>query len=69
MVEFYCRRTGRSLDVGAVAGGMELNVDPARSRTFRSGGVGGWKTIFTPQHHMAIEEVAGGLLRRLGYGI
>jgi hypothetical protein len=43
------------------------SIDPARSPTFRSGKVGGWKNSLTPEHTARFAEVAGDLLIRLGY--
>lgn len=46
---------------------LAKNIDPARSPTFRSGKVGGWKARFTGEHKRLFKEIAGDLLIRLGY--
>ena len=46
---------------------LAKNIDPARSPTFRSGKVGGWKAKFTREHKRLFKEIAGDLLIRLGY--
>ena len=42
-------------------------IQPEKSRTFRSGKTGGWKTYFNYEHKKLFKEVAGDLLVRLGY--
>ena len=45
-------------------------LNPQESHTFRKGGkgkLGGWKTVFTPEHKKAFNQVAGNLLVELGY--
>jgi hypothetical protein len=42
-------------------------IQPARSRTFRSGKTGGWKEYFTDEHKRLFKKVAGHLLIRLRY--
>ncbi len=42
-------------------------LNPAKSPTFRSGRVGGWRQVFTPEHKRLFKQVAGDLLVRLGY--
>jgi hypothetical protein len=43
------------------------NIDPARSPTFRSGKVGGWRDSFTQRHKQLFKQVTSDLLIRLGY--
>lgn len=42
-------------------------IQPTKSRTFRSGTTGGWKTYFHEEHKKLFKDVAGDLLVRLGY--
>lgn len=56
---------GRDLD--RVVRAALANIDPQRSRTFRSGRSGGWRERFTGEHRRAFKRVAGDLLVRLGY--
>ena len=67
MVRFFVERTGLELDEDRVVQAARANIDPAKSRTFRSGRVGGWRESFTARHRSAMKEVAGDLLVRLGY--
>jgi hypothetical protein len=46
---------------------LERAVRPQKSRTFRSGRIGGWREYFTPEHKRLFLDVAGDLLVRLGY--
>jgi hypothetical protein len=41
--------------------------DPARSRTYRRGVHGSWKSEYSQQHIDAFRQVAGDLVERLGY--
>ena len=43
------------------------SIDPARSPTFRSGKIGGWRDSFNEQHKRLFKEVTSDLLIRLGY--
>lgn len=43
------------------------SIQPRKSRTFRSGKVGGWREYFSPEHRRLFLDVAGDLLVRLGY--
>ncbi|MFQ5746591.1 MAG: sulfotransferase domain-containing protein [Gemmatimonadota bacterium] len=67
MLAFVARRTGDAAAGEAPVEEILANVDPARSRTFRSGRVGGWRERLTPEHVRAVRETAGPLLIRLGY--
>ena len=42
-------------------------IQPARSRTYRSGKTGAWREYFTDEHKRLFKDVAGDLLVRLGY--
>ncbi len=69
IAEFYgARVVENGLDIEALARRMAANIDPARSRTFRSGKIGAWRSTFGDEHRAAAQEVAGDLLTRLGYG-
>jgi hypothetical protein len=46
---------------------LRASMQPRKSRTFRSGKVGGWREYFTPEHRRLFLDVAGDLLIRLGY--
>jgi hypothetical protein len=46
---------------------LERAIEPAKSRTFRSGKPGGWREYFTPAHKRLFLETAGDLLEQLGY--
>lgn len=67
MIRFFVERTRGEVDEGRLLGAVRANVDPGKSRTFRSGGVASWRETFTPEHRDAMKEVAGDLLLRLGY--
>jgi len=43
------------------------SIQPAKSRTFRSGKAGGWREHFAPEHKRLFLDVAGDLLIQLGY--
>lgn len=43
------------------------SIRPEKSRTFRSGGTGGWREYFTAEHKALFKEVAGDLVIALGY--
>lgn len=42
-------------------------IQPAKSRTFRSGKTGGWREHFSEENKTLFKDVAGDLLVRLGY--
>jgi len=42
-------------------------IQPKKSHTFRSGKTGGWKQHFTEEHKKLFKDIAGDLLKRLGY--
>lgn len=42
-------------------------IQPAKSKTFRTGKTAEWKKYFKPEHKALFKEVAGDLLVRLGY--
>ncbi len=42
-------------------------IQPAKSRTFRSGRVGAWREHFTEEHKRLFKDLAGDVLIRLGY--
>jgi hypothetical protein len=46
---------------------LARRIDPARSPTFRSGKIGGWREHFTPGITELFKQVAGDLLIKLGY--
>ena len=46
---------------------LESSINPSRSPTFRSGKTGEWKKYFTDEHKQIFDDVAGGLLVKLGY--
>lgn len=46
---------------------LEESIDPARSPTFRSGMIGGWRKSFTAEHSALFADIAGDLLSSLGY--
>ena len=45
------------------------SIQPARSRTFRTGKTGSWREYFTEAHKNLFKDVAGDLLVRLGYEV
>jgi len=67
LVHHYARAAGEQVDVAAVADEAELRIAPERSHTFRKGGSGGWREVFTPRHVEAFKRVTGSLLTELGY--
>jgi hypothetical protein len=46
---------------------LAQSIQPRKSRTFRSGKVGGWREHFAPEHKRLFLDVAGDLLVSLGY--
>lgn len=46
---------------------LESHIQPERSPTFRKGGSGGWRQVFTPYHKQLFKESCTGILERLGY--
>lgn len=42
-------------------------IQPAKSRTYRTGKTGAWREYFTDEHKKLFKDVAGDLLVRLGY--
>jgi hypothetical protein len=55
------------IDVEAAVAASVGMIQPAKSRTFRVGGTGGWRRHFTNGHLEAMKTVAGKLLVALGY--
>jgi len=45
------------------------SIDPARSPTFRSGKVGGWRAAFAPDLRRLFDETGGDLIQKLGYPV
>lgn len=46
---------------------LAASIDPARSPTFRSGKIGGWRDGFSEDNKRLFKAVAGDLLLKLGY--
>jgi hypothetical protein len=67
LVRYYARHAGAAVDVAAVADEAEARIAPERSHTYRQGGSGGWRSVFTPGHEQAFKRVTGNLLVELGY--
>jgi hypothetical protein len=68
MVLFWKER--QALDeatVDDITNQLEIGIDPEQSHTFRTGKVGGWKTVFNDEHKTQFKTVAGALLIELGY--
>jgi hypothetical protein len=55
------------VDRPAALRALEDSIDPARSPTFRSGKVGGWRSSFSPEHEALFASITGDLLSILGY--
>ncbi len=58
---------GTGLDPATLATAFVQSVDPSDSHTFRKGGRGDWRSMFTDRCRDAFKEVAGPLLVELGY--
>lgn len=67
MTDFYSQRTDSEVDVEEVRKRALQKIDPARSHTFREGGVGNWQRVFGEQHRRAFQRVAEDLNISLGY--
>lgn len=67
IVRFFEDQAGVRVDEAALREKILANVDPRRSRTFRSGRSGGWQDVLNDDHREAFKAVAGDLLTRLGY--
>jgi hypothetical protein len=67
LVRHYARHVVEPVDVVTVADEAEARIAPERSHTFRQGGSGNWRAVFTPRHVEAFKRVAGNLLMELGY--
>ncbi|MCK5548572.1 MAG: sulfotransferase domain-containing protein, partial [Thermoplasmata archaeon] len=48
---------------------MVRNIRPEKSPTFRSGGIGDWKSFFKDHHIEAYQEVMTETAEALGYGL
>ncbi|MCS6906973.1 MAG: sulfotransferase domain-containing protein [Anaerolineales bacterium] len=46
---------------------LESHIRPQRSPTFRKGGTGGWREVFTPRHKQLFKEYCAGIVEALGY--
>lgn len=64
---FIRGRSGLEMEVDQLIEAMDRNIGPRRSRTFRAGRVGDWRTAFDESHRRAFQELGGGLLSELGY--
>lgn len=67
IVRFFQDQTGVPVDDAVFRERMLANVDPMRSRTFRSGRTAAWRNVLDEDHRRAFKAVAGDLLVRLGY--
>jgi hypothetical protein len=67
MLVFHDAIADTPTDHSEILAGIARNLVPEKSRTFRQGGTGGWKDVFTPHHKKRMKEIAGELLIRLGY--
>lgn len=67
MISFYSKCTNSKVDVEEVRIRALQKIDPARSHTFREGGVGNWQRVFGEQHLRAFQKVAEDLNISLGY--
>ncbi len=67
MAEAWSRHSAWEGDPASLVPALLAAVRPERSRTFRAGTVGGWRTHFTPRLVREMKSVAGDLLVTLGY--
>ena len=67
IVDHYANRLSQPIDREAIVRAALAAVKPERSHTYRSGLTDAWREAFTPRVAQAFDEVAGGLLERLGY--
>lgn len=67
MVRFFVQHSGQTVDQAALLEKIVGNIDPRKSRTYRSGRAGRWREEFSVEHVDAMKEVAGDLLIQLGY--
>lgn len=64
---FYLKRCEVEYSIDDIVSSMEDNINPETSHTFRQGGSGGWKDVFTDRHKIQMKKVAGDLLIDLEY--
>jgi sulfotransferase 6B1 len=67
VVTAFASASEAPLDLEAVAARAAAAVDERRPHTFRKGGAGGWRSVFTPEHKDLFKLRAGDLLVALGY--
>lgn len=66
-VAAYAAAAARGVDVEEVTARAVRAADEGRPHTFRKGGAGGWRSVFTAEHRDLFKRHAGDLLVRLGY--
>jgi hypothetical protein len=67
IVSFYSAGRKKEYDHERIVNQMLANINPRESHTFRSGKIGGWRSVFTEKHKEQMKIVAGDLLIKLGY--
>lgn len=67
IVSFYDSRTNFLIDKGEITIRMSTAINPAKSHTFRSGKINGWKGMLTAKQELRITDLCGPMLEKLGY--
>ena len=67
IAEFYFDHCEVDYSIDAIVEEMEANINPEASHTYRKGGSGGWREVFSEKHKAQMKKVAGDLLIDLGY--
>jgi sulfotransferase 6B1 len=67
VVAAYAAAAPPGIDVEDVTARAVRAADEGRPHTFRKGGSGGWRSVFTDEHRDLFKRHAGDLLVRLGY--
>lgn len=67
VVAAFAEASAAPVDVEAVTARAVTALDTGRPHTFRKGGAGGWRSVFTDDHRELFKRRAGDLLVELGY--
>lgn len=63
----YAAASAGAVDVEAVTRRAVAAMGERRTHTFRQGGAGGWRSVFTAEHRDLFKRYGGALLADLGY--
>jgi len=67
IVHRYIEKRNVSIGIDTIIKDIKRNINPQKSHTFRKGGTGGWKNVFTEEQRELFKEICGDLLIELGY--